>query len=117
MASGVSVAFYAASVSFHGLAGDHPAVAPPTTALGSSAALCLVSYFISAIEAGEPHEELGLFQFAPTAWLKVNGDGAVAFHPKNCLKLSGSAHAVDGEGACPFYRACLGSQDERRLRQ
>ena len=53
MTSAVLVAFYAAAVSFHGFAGDHPAVALPATAFGASAALCLVSYFIPVIEAGD----------------------------------------------------------------
>jgi DoxX-like family len=52
MTSAVLVAFYAAAVSFHGSAGDHPAVALPAAAFGASAALCLVSYFIPVIEAG-----------------------------------------------------------------
>jgi hypothetical protein len=51
--SAVLVAFYAAAVGFHGFAGDRPAVALPATALGASAALCLVSYFIPVIEAGD----------------------------------------------------------------
>lgn len=50
--SAVLVAFYAAAVSFHGFAGDHPAVAIPATAFGASVALCLVGYFIPVIEAG-----------------------------------------------------------------
>ena len=50
--SAALVAFYAAAVGFHGFAGDHPAVALPATAFGASAALCLVSYFIPVIEAG-----------------------------------------------------------------
>jgi hypothetical protein len=52
MTSAVLVAFYAAAVGFHGFAGDHPAVALPAISFGASAALCLVSYFVPVIEAG-----------------------------------------------------------------
>lgn len=49
-ASAALVAFYSAAVGFHRLAGDRPAVALPATALGASAALTLVRYFIPLIE-------------------------------------------------------------------
>jgi hypothetical protein len=58
--SAALVAFYAAAVSFHGFAGDHPAVALPATAFGASAALCLASYFIPAIQADEPPLRTGV---------------------------------------------------------
>jgi len=49
-ASAGLVAFYSAAVGFHRLAGDRPAVALPATALGASAAITLVRYFIPLIE-------------------------------------------------------------------
>ena len=52
MTSAALVAFDAAPVGFHGFGGDQPAVALPAVAFGASAALCLVSYFIPLVEAG-----------------------------------------------------------------
>jgi hypothetical protein len=49
-ASAALVAFYSAAVGFHKLAGDRPTVALPATALGASAAITLVGYFIPLVE-------------------------------------------------------------------
>jgi hypothetical protein len=51
VASAALVSFYAAAVGFHSQAGDRTVVALPATALGVTAALCLVHYFLPAIEA------------------------------------------------------------------
>jgi hypothetical protein len=54
VASAALVAFYSAAVGFHGLAGDRPAFALPATALGASAAITLVRYFIPLTEDRTP---------------------------------------------------------------
>jgi DoxX-like protein len=54
VASAALVAFYSAAVRFHRLAGDRPAFALPATALGASAAITLVRYFIPLAEGRSP---------------------------------------------------------------
>ena len=51
MTSAALVAYYAAAVRFHLLAGDHPAFASPAAALGTIAAVLLAELYLPAAEA------------------------------------------------------------------
>jgi hypothetical protein len=62
------VAFYAAAVAFHAFSGDPPVAALPATALGATAAVCLVCWFLPVIESGDSARGArSAFQAGPTS--------------------------------------------------